>query len=249
MAHHAITTTSCCGNVWHVLASTWRLWQCNSRGQVSRRRNWIRRRRARVRIDRPDHGLRTWTYIGLSLESGRQRGPRRCRPLSCPRPGALYCCAGCWRDHWGIRAVSDRVRRARIRRGCQWLCIEWIRCAFTRRLFDDSRPDLRNRDDVFLPDGHSRHNRRTRYLRFRAASHRALPDADSSDIHPGNEYLGQSRALDRTRTVRRWRCVGTTLAFLGRAHHWRMHCRRVIPALFPEKVMAVAPAPLAIDAP
>src|ERR1700712_3176341 len=216
MAHHAITTTSCRGNVWHVLAGTWRLWQCSPRGQISRYRNWICRGRARVRINRPDHGLRTWTYIGLPLESGCERGPRSRRPLSCPRPRALYCCAGCWRNHWGIRAVSDCVRRTRIRRSCQWICIEWIRCAFTRRLFDNGRPDLRNRDDVFLPDGHSRYNRRTRYLRFRAASHRALPDADSPDIYSGDEYVGQSRTLDRPRAVRRRRRVGTTLAFLGR---------------------------------
>ncbi len=64
---------------------------------------------------------------------------RRCGPVSCPGPGALYCCASNRRDHWCIRAVPDRVRRARIRRGREWICIEWIRCAFTRRLFVDGR--------------------------------------------------------------------------------------------------------------
>ncbi len=71
--------------------------------------------------------------------------------------------------------------------------------------------------------------------RFRAACHRTLPDADSPDIHSGDQYLGQSRTLDRTCAVCRRCGAGTALAFLGRADYRGRHCGGVISAALPRE--------------
>ena len=72
--------------------------------------------------------------------------------------------------------------------------------------------DVRDRDDLHVPDGDPGRHLLYRAGRLRAARDRSGADADPSDLDPGDQHLGQPGALDgvlrSSRAAGRWSSFG-----------------------------------------
>ena len=80
------------------------------------------------------------------------------------------------------------------------LRVERLWRTLAARLHAGSGAHLRSRDDVHVPAGDPGRDIAEGPDRIRAAGDRPGADPDPSDLHPGDEHVGQSGALDR-----RWR--------------------------------------------
>jgi hypothetical protein len=193
----------------HLLARLRRLRQRGPRGDVphSRRlarqpRHRLRRRLARLRPHRADHGLRHRPHLRLPPQSGGHRRPGRRRPPSEVRSwlpyiiaqvlggiagaGVLYLIASGKAGFSRRRLRLQRLRRALARKYSMVAAlVAEIVLTFFFLLIILGATDKR------APQG------------LRAHRHRPRPDADPPDRHPGHQPLGQPRPQHRPRALRR----------------------------------------------
>ena len=121
-----------CGRAdWHVLADLGRLrHRCHCRFLSPDRRR-LARCFIRLRTHRADNGLCHWTRLGVPSQSGGDSRPHGGRALPAEPGRALHCGAGGGCDSCRGCPLSDRQRRAQLRRS-PWLRRQWLRRALAR---------------------------------------------------------------------------------------------------------------------
>ena len=124
----------------HLLAHLWRLRQRGAGGGVSAARHRLHRRRARLRADGADPGLRGRPHFRRALQPGGHGGPGHRRAVPGRERGALRRRAGGGRGGRGGGALPRGLGQARLRDG--GLRLQRLR----RPQPGQVRPDLRPGD-------------------------------------------------------------------------------------------------------